>query len=941
MRAMNKIALSLVMSMTLAGCSSQGTIADLDDGDFEKESAMDFKNLDHETVKNEYSQLLELVDDEYLKEQIQRRIAGVDMQAGDEKLTRANKAPERGYYRDAIDSYIDILEKYPNSPDNAEVLYQLAKAYDMEGQSKNARQMLERLVKLHPYYSNMSEVYFRLGDIYFNADLYSKAEKAYRQTSITDGGKLILNSHYMLAWSLYKQGVFHKSLNHFAFVLNDLLVAEQNGRELTKLEKPLIKDTLHSMSLALVNLGGAKAIEDIDLLEGKVFIWRLYSDLAQFYIEKARYDDSAATYREFIDRYPMSERSAGLNAKLVKTYVKGAFPKLVLAEKESYSNRYGPESEYYSRHDVLQKEINAHLKEYYVELAGHYHSQGQAALKKSKQQPKKEHLSEIASRSLTQAADFYGRYIELFSQDKNIASTYYKKAEANFDNQHFAMAASDYTVVAYGPGSYKLTNKAAYASIVAYQKHIDMLVAKDSDKSVLDKWQAISLKGMLKFSKVFHNDSRSIAVLTNAAQAMFALNQYDRAIDVASSLIKRTKKLNRNLKQTAYGILAHSYFKKGQYSLAQKHYIAQRKITKKGSKDYTEISNQIAASIYKKAEGLKGLGKNKEAIKELLSIKKMAPKSNVRVLAQYDAASMLLSNKEWDKAVKELKQLKKQFKKHELTPEFPRKLAFAYEQMKSWKKAATAYSALSKHDVDPLVRQEAMFIAAGLLEKVGQDKKAIEFYRDYAHKYEKPFDNRMEARFHLAKLYEKANDKSRQLFWLRRVIAGDAKAADQGTDRSHWLAAWSNAKYGDYFAWEFKRRKLRLPIENSMLKKNQYLGDATSRYEMAASYGILEFVSMSSFKIADLYERFATQLHNAPVPKGLSKQDLATYKQIMSDQAEPFVVLATAIFQSNVDLSWQGHFNTWIDKSFSAMKRLSPARFGKVEEIARYGDEIR
>ncbi len=79
---------------------------------------------------------------------------------------------------------------------------------------------------------------------------------------------------------------------------------------------------------------------------------------------------------------------------------------------------------------------------------------------------------------------------------------------------------------------------------------------------------------MLNFSKVFHNDHRSIAVLTNAAQAMFALNQYDRAIVVAGNLIKKTNKLNKNLKQTAYGILAHSYFQKGQYQNAQRNYLA-------------------------------------------------------------------------------------------------------------------------------------------------------------------------------------------------------------------------------------------------------------------------------------------------------------------------------------------------------------------------------
>ncbi len=615
-----------------------------------------------------------------------------------------------------------------------------------------------------------------------------------------------------------------------------------------------------------------------------------------------------------------------------------------MAEKEAYSNRYGPESKYYKRFHDLQKNINKRLNEYYVQLATHYHNQGQVALKGVKSKPKQTHLLELAENSLNKAADFYGRFITLFSHDKAVASLRYKKADAHFENKQFVQAAQDYNTVAYGSnskGRYKLANKAAYAGIISYNLFIESLKNQGEDKETLDKWQATSLEGMLKFSKVYHNDTRSIAVLTNAAQAMFTLNQYDRAIKVAGNLIKKNSKLNLNLKKTAYGILAHSYFQKGLYQQAQDHYLAQRKLTKKQSKDFVDISKQIAASVFKKAEGLKAQKLPKKAIKALLSLKKLAPNTNIRVLAQFDAASMLLADKQWPAAINELKQLQKRFRKHELAPEFPRKLAFAYEQKKDWKKAASAYLALSNNDVDLGVRQEALFIAAGLFEKIGNEKKAIEYFRDYAHKYEKPFDNRMEARFHLASLYEKGGDKTRQLFWLRRVIAGNDNAGDNSTQRSQWLAAWANAKYGDYFAWEFNRRKLRLPIEASMLKKNQYLGDATSRYEMAAAYGILEFVSMSSYKIADLYERFGNELNNAPVPKGLGKQDRKMYLEIMSEQADPFVLLSATIYQSNVDLSWQGHFNDWIVKSFDAMKRLSPERFAKEEEIARYGDEIR
>jgi tetratricopeptide (TPR) repeat protein len=951
---MRNIAYGAIVSLLLSGCSSQGTIAGLDDDQTEaEESTLDFSNLDHAQVRNEYEELLDLVDDEYLKEQIQRRIAGVNMQEGDDKQTKL--APKQGYYRNAIANYVDILEKYPNSPDNAEVLYQLAKAYDMEGKTNNARQMLERLVRRHENYPAISEAYFRLGDIYFSRNWYKKAENAYQATVEKDAGKLVLNAHYMLAWSFYKQGNYNKSLNNLAIVIDELFTAESSGRVLSKAEQHLINDALHSMSLSLVSLGGAKAIEDVSAIEGKSYVWRIYDELAKFYLEKARYDDSAVTYREYILGNPLDKRLSAFHGKLIGAYVKGAFPKLVLTEKENFVEFYGPSSKYLDIYPEQKADVYKTLHVYYVELAKHFHAQGQQSLKKFTK-TKEKHLKTLADTSFTKATSYYGRFIETFPTDKTIADLMYKKADAHFESKQFSQAAEDYSVIAYGndqfkKAPYKQANKAAYASLISYNKFVDELVAKKASDEDVQVWRAKSVDAMLMFSETFHKDSRAIAVLTNAAQALFALNQYDRAIEVASNLIKTTPKLNANLKQTAYGILAHSYFQNAEYQLAQNNYTAQRKLVNKKSKDYTDISNQIAASVYRKAEVIKAKAalpdaENsqlliKQAIKELLSLKTLAPTSNIRVLAQYDAVSLLLDDKQWTLAIKELNELKRKFPKHKLAVEFPRKLAFAYEQDKQWKKAAAAYGVLFKTDPDAKVKQEALFISAGLQEKIGNPDNAIEYYRDYAHKYEKPFDNRMEARFHLAELYLKKKDNGRHLFWLRRVIDGDKKGGGDRTERSRYLGAWANTKYGDYFAWEFERRKLRLPIESSMNRKNNYIKDATARYEMAASYGILEFVTQATFKTADLYAQFGNELKSAPVPKGMSSADIAMYKDIMVQQGQPFSELAADIHQNNIQLSWDGYFNEWISQSFDKMQMLAPERFGKVEEVARYGDEIR
>jgi hypothetical protein len=97
---------------------------------------------------------------------------------------------------------------------------------------------------------------------------------------------------------------------------------------------------------------------------------------------------------------------------------------------------------------------------------------------------------------------------------------------------------------------------------------------------------------------------------------------------------------------------------------------------------------------------------------------------------------------------------------------------------------------------------------------------------------------------------------------------------------------------------------------------------------------------MANVKMADLYETFSKELLAAPIPKEASAEEKALYTQIFSQQAAPFTELAQTIHHNNIELGWQGHFNSWIENSFNAMRRLSPERFDKTEAVARYGDEI-
>jgi hypothetical protein len=199
----------------------------------------------------------------------------------------------------------------------------------------------------------------------------------------------------------------------------------------------------------------------------------------------------------------------------------------------------------------------------------------------------------------------------------------------------------------------------------------------------------------------------------------------------------------------------------------------------------------------------------------------------------------------------------------------------------------------------------------------------------------------MEARYHIASIYKKNNDMDRDLYWLRRIIEGDGKAGERRTNRSRWLGAWANAAYGDYWTWEFDRVKLRAPLQKWMPGKGEKLKNAIDRYEQAAEYGFFEISARASCSIGELYAAFATELMESPRPKGLSQAELEQYELILEEQAIPFEELAMEIHLSNIRQAWEGRFNEWVERSFAAMARLSPARFDKQEILVSYGDGIR
>ena len=941
-----------MLVLLLGGCglmSQNKTIAQLDTADAPL-ADIPLPRVSHEDVRNEYRSLLEIVEEEELRRQIERRIASVYMLEGDHNLLVRTMPPEGGFYQEAIRSYNEVVDKYPGDPDNAESMYQLAKAYDLDGKDGEALEVLDEFIEQYPDSPRLGEIYFRKGDIHFQYKQYEQAEAAY-QAVITIGrdSPFVNNSYYLLGWSRYKQSNYAGGLQAFSEVLDRMIPEDGRIEKLDKVSRSLVDDTLHIVSLSLAYDGGAEKIGKILAGRGqsRKYEWLLYSGLGEHFLGKERYEDSASSYRAFVLQNPTSDHAPEMHSRMIRAYIDGNFNSQVLPEKEHYVRNYGVGSVFWeTKPDDIKAEVVPNLKTYLDELARHYHGTGQKLEKElasaDSNAGSREERAAQAKDSFIKAAAYYQQYMQTFPEDPRLAEMVYMRAEALFDGGDYVAAIGEYERTAYELKQQKYGADAGYAALIAYQKHAEELQqdhGKDSPQ--LEQWRSRSVDSQLKFVDTYRGDERSGTVLARTAEELFALKRYPKALEVASSIVSGKGDTDGKLYRTAYGVIAHSQYELGDYAAAEAGYRDQLKYIPEGDAERKTVVERMAATAYKQGDAAVQADDLNAAIDHFLRIKQMAPDSDARVAAQYDAATHMLALKQWKRAQTELQELRSRFPNHELTGDVPQKIAYAYEQDGQWKAAAEEYMSIYRNDADESVRRDALFIAAELYEKAGEDESAIEYFKRWAHAYEEPFDNRMEARYHLASLYEKNGDLDRHLYWLRRIIDGDGKAGEQRTDRSRWLGAWANAEYGDYWRSEFERVKLRHPLQKWMPRKSEKLENALERYKQAADYGVFDISTRATYSIAELYARFARELMESPRPPGLNATELQDYELVLEEQAIPFEDLAIEVHQTNIQHAWDGSYTEWVGKSINAMGKLSPVRYGKQEMVATYGNGIR
>ena len=113
-----------------------------------------------------------------------------------------------------------------------------------------------------------------------------------------------------------------------------------------------------------------------------------------------------------------------------------------------------------------------------------------------------------------------------------------------------------------------------------------------------------------------------------------------------------------------------------------------------------------------------------------------------------------------------------------------------------------------------------------------------------------------------------------------------------------------------------------------------------SSYDNAMKYRVAEITTSATYYIAEIYNDFATALLQSQRPKKLSADELEQYDVLLEEQAFPFEEKAIDIHAANAERVKDNIYDKWVKLSITALSKLNPVRYAKIEKGERYVKHI-
>jgi tetratricopeptide (TPR) repeat protein len=166
---------------------------------------------------------------------------------------------------------------------------------------------------------------------------------------------------------------------------------------------------------------------------------------------------------------------------------------------------------------------------------------------------------------------------------------------------------------------------------------------------------------------------------------------------------------------------------------------------------------------------------------------------------------------------------------------------------------------------------------------------------------------------------------------MQEVVKSDATGGSARTARTRGLAAQAALVLTEPQFEAYRKIALVEPLAKNLKAKKAKMEEVLKAYGAVTEYGVAEATTAATFSTAALYQDFGKAMIASQRPKGLKKLELEQYNVMLEEQAFPFEEKAIELHEANAKRSTLGLYDEWVKKSFDALAKLKPVRWGKVE----------
>ncbi len=885
---------------------------------------------------------------------------------------RLNLKPVYVFNRKAIELYRLFLKNFPKDSKIDQALFFLGWNYFNLNQADEGVKYYNRLIVEHKRSPYVKEVYFELGDYYFEKKNWNRAKKEFLKVARKKPKDRFYHlAIYKLAWCEYNLGNGPKGIRYLERVLTETkkLSASNNlnnkGISHIHLAREATRDLIVFYS-KVKNYKGAKAY--FRRFFNRETVSKHLEELAYIYADDKNHQAARHVFKILIQENSTSPKAFEYQREIVSVY-HGLESPIFKSELFDWVSKYSKKSRWATANrentDVLQKAENTRedtLRRYILGI--HQTAQKSNAL-----------------RSKKEAMEGYNIYLNYFANHKEAIEMRFYFAELLYDLKRFPQASVQYLKVADAKSKNKYSNEALMNAFLALdqglkqnKKRINKNTKRVPYPPAEKQFLATAQKYLPRLKQT--NPDKVANIAFKIAHIMYTHNHFDQALKSFWDIIKVYP--NTEFTESSAHLILDIYNLKKDYVgliTAGTRLIQSPSLNPKMK---AEIKAIVEGSQFQIAQNLEKQKKYKDSAKAYGAFADKNRKSKLYALAIFNAAINYERGNDILRAIKYHRQVvntKNAVSKRDHHQKSRRILATLYEKTGQLKKAAFHFEAYAKAYPNDQYTNESYHNAAIIFRGFKQYDKAVQNFNSYYHASQNSKadrSKRLSALISIAEIHEQTNRKKRAYAYYERYIRENPSdpaetilahvrlariAADLKWKKraSEWYTktvavqkAYSNIGKSEAAEAKFyllqetytEFRSLRIPVNQArqagvINKKLALLKTLSAKLAEVVAYDDPNYVIRSVTLIGEANEHFAQAVMTAPLPPGLNKAQEEEYRKAV-DQKLAALPRRTAI--ENYKLAIHKAFelkayNKALKKAFKRLSVMQPNSYKEMKDI--------